>query len=62
MDTHMTYCTFLALGPDYVDILGDKSFENFAAARAFLRAIVDNNLDALEQINGYVAMLCAITQ
>jgi len=56
----MTKCLFFALGPDYADILGEKSFENFAAARAFLREIVTNNVDALETINGYVAMLCTI--
>lgn len=56
----MTNCTFFALAPNFAQYIGDKTFDNFAAARAFLTLVRDGNLDVLESINGYVAMICAI--
>jgi len=57
----MTSCNFYVLSATYNDFMGQKSFESFAAARAFLRQILTNNIDNLAEINGYFAMVCAIT-
>lgn len=53
-------CSFFALGPTLVQYLGEKEFNTFAEARKFLRTIIDTNIDVLESVYGYAAMICAI--
>jgi len=56
----MTQCVFYSLDSLGEVVLGTKEFDSFSAARAFLREVLNNNLDVIEQANGYLAMLCNI--
>ena len=57
----MTQCLFYFFPLNtQVQYIGERDFDNFAAARVFLREVLNENLDVIEQMNGYLGMLCNI--